>query len=199
MISYRSIKKYCKEDPSKIENYDKAIADTTQVWDCHHRLEIQNGTFVSLEVLVAKNLYYDRPASELIFLTPSEHMYIHGKNRKASLITKKKMSEARKKENNPFYGKKHSEETKEKLRAARAKQVFSEEDIAKAKVSRQKTINTMSIEERKQKFSRSEHLKGRKLSEETKRKIAEAHKGKKLSEKHKLAIKNGLKNKGNKK
>lgn len=25
---------------NKIENYDLAIADTTQVWHCHHKLEI---------------------------------------------------------------------------------------------------------------------------------------------------------------
>ena len=30
---------YCKVDISKIENYDKAMSDTEQVWDCHHRLE----------------------------------------------------------------------------------------------------------------------------------------------------------------
>ena len=36
MIS-ESYKKYCCEDPSLIENYDKAIADTTQTWEIHHR------------------------------------------------------------------------------------------------------------------------------------------------------------------
>ena len=41
MISLRTVTKYCGEDISKIENYDKAIADTTQMWICHHRLEIQ--------------------------------------------------------------------------------------------------------------------------------------------------------------
>ena len=30
---------YCRGDISKIENYDKAIADTKTVWHCHHRLE----------------------------------------------------------------------------------------------------------------------------------------------------------------
>ena len=40
MINEHNAKKFCKEDISKIENYDKAIADTTQVWDCHHRTEI---------------------------------------------------------------------------------------------------------------------------------------------------------------
>lgn len=30
---------FCRR-PELIENYDKAIADTTQTWDCHHRLEL---------------------------------------------------------------------------------------------------------------------------------------------------------------
>ena len=40
MINEYQAKRYCKEDLSKIENYDKAIADTSQIWDCHHRTEI---------------------------------------------------------------------------------------------------------------------------------------------------------------
>lgn len=35
MICIYTVKKFCKEDPSMIENYDKAIADKTQTWDCH--------------------------------------------------------------------------------------------------------------------------------------------------------------------
>ena len=31
---------YCRGDISKIENYDKAIADTKTVWHCHHRREL---------------------------------------------------------------------------------------------------------------------------------------------------------------
>lgn len=27
-------------DLTKIENYDKAVVDETQVWECHHRLEL---------------------------------------------------------------------------------------------------------------------------------------------------------------
>lgn len=39
MINEKLAKIYCKEDISKIKNYDKAIADTTQVWDLHHMTE----------------------------------------------------------------------------------------------------------------------------------------------------------------
>ena len=40
MICIKTAKKFCKDDISKIENYDKAIADTTQTYECHHRLEL---------------------------------------------------------------------------------------------------------------------------------------------------------------
>lgn len=40
MINERLAKAYCRDDIYKIENYDKAIADTTQTWICHHRLEL---------------------------------------------------------------------------------------------------------------------------------------------------------------
>lgn len=41
MICIYAVKKFCKEYPSMIENYDKAIADKTQTWHCHHRDEIR--------------------------------------------------------------------------------------------------------------------------------------------------------------
>lgn len=80
MISNRSIKSYCKEDPSHIENYDKAIADKTQTWYCHHKLEIGNGYTNTVDDLKLMNLYYNRPACELIFLTASEHQLLHMNN-----------------------------------------------------------------------------------------------------------------------
>lgn len=36
-LDYRHAKLWCCEDISKIENYDKAIADKTQTWVCHHK------------------------------------------------------------------------------------------------------------------------------------------------------------------
>lgn len=69
----------CSEDPSLIENYDKAVADTENMWVCHHRLELdENGKqqYSSAE-LKEKGMYYKRPASELIFLTANEHMALH--------------------------------------------------------------------------------------------------------------------------
>ena len=104
MINEIYSKKYCCEDPSLIENYDLAIADTTQMWDCHHRAEILSCGRFSVSDLKNFGLYYNRPASELIFLTPSAHCRLHGKNRS---IDKWKYS---------FRGKHHTLETKQKMR-----------------------------------------------------------------------------------
>ena len=69
--------------PELIENYDKAIADTTQVWNCHHRLETHTSdgekrlVDISRAELIALGTYYDRPPEELIFLTKAEHQRLH--------------------------------------------------------------------------------------------------------------------------
>ena len=77
MINEYYAKKFCCEDISLIENYDKAIADTTQTWDCHHRGEILPCGRFSVSDLKKFELYFNRPASELIFLTRSEHRRLH--------------------------------------------------------------------------------------------------------------------------
>ena len=121
LINEINAKKFWKDDISLIENYDKAIDDTTQVWHCHHRRE----TIFSRKDLIEIGEYYNRPACELIFLTKSEHHRLHnlGKpsvmNRKHhSTETRKKMSEALKGENNPLFGKHHSAETRKKMSEA---------------------------------------------------------------------------------
>ena len=106
MISEYYAKSFCREDLSLIENYDNAIADTTQTWHCHHRRE----TIFSKSDLIEIGEYYNRPACELIFLTPNEHIRLHkiGENnpnfgkpawnngKHLSAETRKKISEARK-------------------------------------------------------------------------------------------------------
>lgn len=140
MISENKVKKFCNEDISLIANYDKAITDMNRTWDCHHRLEIgANGERISRKDLIAHRLYYNRPASELIFLTHSEHRRLHAKvesrseetRRKISVAMsgkkrkpfseewKRKISEATTGERNPNFGKHHSEETRKKMSEAR--------------------------------------------------------------------------------
>lgn len=114
MISTRTAKAYCRDDISLIENYDKAITDKTQVWDCHHRRE----TIYSVKDLQDIGEYYNRPACELIFLTPNEHRRLHHLGKHLSEDTRQKLSESRKGEKCYIFGKHLSEETRTKLSEA---------------------------------------------------------------------------------
>lgn len=93
MIS-ENVKKFCNEDISLIENYEKAINDDKQTWDCHHRKETDEG--LSIKQLNKLGLYLNRPASELIFLTKEEHCRLHHKGKYVSEETKRKNSESHK-------------------------------------------------------------------------------------------------------
>ena len=110
-------KQYCK-DYEKIENYEKAKKDNFKGWHCHHRLETHNSDGERREVditrreLLALDMYYNRPSSELIFLTIREHKSLHMKGKHLSEEQKKKIGEAKK-------GKHLSEETKKKMREAK--------------------------------------------------------------------------------
>lgn len=108
MIDIKRLKRYCKDDISLIENYDKAIADKTQTWECHHRRE----TIYSAKDLIEIGEYYKRPAIELILLTKAEHTSLHFKGRKQ---TKNQIQ----KRTNSHKGTKRSEETKCKMAEAR--------------------------------------------------------------------------------
>lgn len=71
--------RYCSEPLENIENYSLAV-ESPEPYEIHHRLEIrEDGTQVSRGELIKQGLYYDRPASELIFLTWAEHMRIHSR------------------------------------------------------------------------------------------------------------------------
>lgn len=78
MIYLEQARKYCRENPSLIENYSEA-ASSKDRWHCHHRLEL---TLNGEEALTVKDLkrlgmYYHRPAFELIFLKISDHTRLH--------------------------------------------------------------------------------------------------------------------------
>lgn len=120
MINKSKVQWFCKDDISLIENYDKAIADKTQTWHCHHRRE----TIYSRNDLIEIGEYYKRPAIELILLTPDEHFKLHStgnayhKNKKHSEESKKKMSESLKGKNTWSKGRKLSDEHRRKLSEA---------------------------------------------------------------------------------
>ena len=123
MINEQQARKFCKEDLSKIKNYDKAIADTTQVWDCHHMTETWWNC--TRKELIENECYYNRKACELIFLTPAEHARLHKKGKKFSEDKRRKISEAKKghivteetcrKISEAHKGLTHSEETRRKM------------------------------------------------------------------------------------
>ena len=79
MINENQALKYCCEDISLIENYNQAISDQTKMWDIHHRRECddEGKTLFTHKQLKEMNLYFKRPASELIFVTRSMHRKIH--------------------------------------------------------------------------------------------------------------------------
>ena len=118
MIDERRARRYCKEDLSKIKNYDKAIADTTQVWDCHHMTETWWNC--SKQELIDNECYYNRKACELIFLTRAEHNRLHNKGRTLTEETRRKISESMK-------GNTHSEEHRRKLSEAHKGKRYTDE------------------------------------------------------------------------
>jgi hypothetical protein len=162
MIDTNHVQKYCKDDISKIENYEKAMADTTQTWHLHHRLALTlDGEFAHThEELKRMNMYYNRPYFELIFLTNSEHCTLHKKGKALSDETRKKMS-ASKKGNNNFYGKHHSDESKHKMSEA-----------AKGKHHSVGTRKKMSASKK----GKNNPLYGKHHSDETRKKMSEAAK-----------------------
>ena len=127
MICEANVRKYCKEDISLIENYEKAMNDKTQTWDCHHRDEVKilpSGIKVicTKEELIENDRYYNCPANELIFLTKSEHSLLHKigrahKGKKYSSEHKRKISAAHK-------GRKHNGESKRKMSENRIRTEF---------------------------------------------------------------------------
>ena len=124
-------KRYCS-DIENVENYEDAKKDNFKGWHCHHRLETHNSdgerrsVDITMEELKALGMYYHRPASELIFLTISEHNSLHHKGKPLSAEQKNRLSEANK-GNKHALGYKHSEETKKKISDARKDKPRSEE------------------------------------------------------------------------
>ena len=167
-------KQYCK-NYQDIENYEKAKKDGFKGWECHHRLEthtpdgIRRDVDISHKELKALGMYYNRPASELIFLTVKEHNAFK-KGRRHSDEAKNKMREAKK-------GKKLSEETKNKMREAKKGKHHSDETrkkLSEANIGEKNPFyGKHHSEETKKKLSEAR----KNISEETKKKMGEANKG----------------------
>lgn len=79
-----NVYKMCCEDISLIENYEQAINDKENLWVPHHKLEIQDGYVNTVEELKMMNLYWKRPACELIWMEWHEHCDLHKKSERES-------------------------------------------------------------------------------------------------------------------
>lgn len=147
MICLKKVKKFCK-DYTKIENYEEAVNDNTQTWDCHHIL----GEILSREQLKDHDFYYDVPPCMLKFVTRAEHTHLHKKGMHRSDETRKKISKANK-------GRTFSEEHRRKLSEAKKGKYRSEEICRKISEAMK---------------GRSSWNKGIHHSDETRKKISDA-------------------------
>lgn len=190
-----SFKKYCTEYKN-IENFEKAKADNFKGWDCHHRLETHNSdgerrpVDVTAAELIALGMYYNRPASELIFMKHSEHSSLH----KPSEETRNKIGAAHKGKQGYWKEKNLSEEVKKKISEAnkgKQKSVEHKNKISKAKKGKCTGENNPMYGRRHSVESiqkMSDAKKGKCASEETRKRISETLKGRKFSEEHKKKI-----------
>ena len=181
MINFKYANKFCRDDLSKIENYEQAIADKTQTWHLHHRLELTlDGEFaLSRDQLKMHDMYYNRPYYELTLLTPKEHMRLHNTGKQLSDETRKKISEAEKGDNHPFFGKHHSDETKKKISESnKGKPGFwkgkHRSDETCRKISNANKGKFHSDETRRKMSESAKHRSP--ISEETRKKMSEAKK-----------------------
>lgn len=156
MICEKQAKRYCRDSLALIENYDKAINDTTQTWHCHHRDEVKvlpSGIIVirSTQDLKDAGRYFDCPANELIFLTKSEHRKLHSTNKSES--HRMKIAEAHKN---------MSDEARKRRSAA----VSGTKNPMYGRTGKNSPM-----------YGKTGPNKGRKFSDETKKKLSEIRKG----------------------
>lgn len=69
------LKKYCREPIENIKGYREAVESEDSGYLCHHINEL---TFIKAE-LKKMNMYFNRPASELVIMTRAEHKAWHDK------------------------------------------------------------------------------------------------------------------------
>ena len=176
MIREDYARKFCCEDISLIENYEEAYV-SDEMWHCHHRREINDdGTIILKKELIEMNLYYERPASELIFLQSKIHRQLHNINKVVTEETRKKISQNRRGKTPWNKGKKLpplTDENKRKISETERGKVLSEETKIKIREA-----NKGKVLSEETKIKIREANKGKVFSEETKKKLSESHKGK---------------------
>ncbi len=164
------INKIITEDITKVENYEEAL-QSKEMYVMHHKLEM----FFTMKELIAMGRYYHVPARELIFLKKVEHdnnIFWH----KGASIGYSKASKSKKgkpawnKGKTGFGGYKLSEEARRRQSEAQRK-IPHIHNIGKHWYNNGQR-NIMAFE------CPDGFVKGKKITDENKRKITEAHKGK---------------------
>ena len=167
---------YCK-DYTNIENYEKALADNFKGWHCHHRLETHtsDGERREVDILAAElkvlDMYYNRPADELIFLTIYEHSRLHMKGKHRSEETRKKIGSASK-GNKYALGYKHSEEAKNKISEA----MKGEKNSFYGRHHTEEARNKISEAKKGKHLGKDNPFYGKHHSDELKKKLSEINK-----------------------
>lgn len=198
----QNFRRYCK-NYQDIENYEKAKANNFIGWCCHHRLETWTSdgerriVDITRDELIALDMYYNRPASELIFMKHSEHSSLH----KPSEETRNKIGAAHKGKQGYWKGKNLSEEVKKKISeankgkhpSAETRNKISEAKKGKCTGENSSMYGRHHSAESIQKMSDAK--KGKRASEETRKKMSESRKGKPKTEEWKKKI--GAVHKGN--
>lgn len=87
------------ENLKSVENYEIAKKENFKKWQIHHRLETHNSDGEKRKVqipraeLIALDMYYNRPAKELIYLRLAEHTSLHFTGTSSSKEKKMKISQ----------------------------------------------------------------------------------------------------------
>lgn len=106
---------YREEDRHLIENYEEASKSNFRGWIIIHRLAYdENWNRIKTKAeLIANNLYYARPASELKYITMKDYYKLNPVSQKL----KDHLSAQKSGKNNYWYGKSLGESTKLKISA----------------------------------------------------------------------------------
>ena len=156
-------KKYCSDPLELIENYKQAEADGFKGWCLHHRREIQpDGTRVSRQELKDNGLYYDRPASELIFMRKREHHSLHNVD-----------------EGNCWFGKSMPKEVKNKISKTRLQRIANGEIKVDTSCLHTPEVRAkISIANKKRLADKKNHpMYGKHQSAESRQKSSLSHRG----------------------
>ena len=147
----RSFERYCK-DFYNIENYEKAKSDNFVGWECHHRLETHtsDGERRNVDLLAkelkALDMYYNRPASELIFMTNSDHHKLHNNLCKSGFSTRFK------KGHKPHNKGKHLSEEQRLTISIKTKEAMKSIDMSSKLIAFYKSLSPEQLEEHKRKI-----------------------------------------------